>query len=48
MSELDEKKKKQQANSAPVEKKIFRTKKGNLKCVNQGCGVEFVEQENSE
>ena len=45
---MEEKKKKEEAEAPKVEKKLFKTKKGNLKCVNQGCGKEFVEEENGE
>ena len=36
--DLEEKKKKEEEQASAVEKKLFYTKKGNLKCVNQGCG----------
>ena len=41
-----EEKKKQKEKQTQVDKKLFKTKKGNLKCVNQGCGEEFLEEEN--
>ena len=44
---MDEKEaKEKEANK--TEQKLFKTKEGKLKCVNQGCRKDFVEEENNE
>lgn len=46
--DLEKKKKEEEAVKPQEEKKKFLTKDGKLRCINQGCRKDYLEQDNNE